>query len=117
LKIERAVIFPKKEVLYGKSREEFKLELLDKLKGRVQEAWLFGSITGDDFDPLRSDVDLIIITETDLPFIERWKKFKDIIQLSEKMDLLVYTPDEWGNLTIDTAGFWGSVNRQKVRLL
>jgi predicted nucleotidyltransferase len=41
-----------------------------------------------------SDLDLVIIQETDLPFMERLEKFYTKIQPEVAVDVLIYTPGE-----------------------
>ena len=59
---------------------------------------LFGSVAQG--DPVRefSDLDLVIVKETDRRFYDR---LKDVIQLVRPrvgVDILVYTPAEWASL-------------------
>lgn len=54
---------------------------------------LFGSMNRGDINS-HSDLDLLIIWKTTLPFIERSQVFYDAIQPNVAMDILVYTPDE-----------------------
>ena len=65
-------------------------------KYRVQRAILFGSMaTGD--ASRRSDVDLILIMETDKRFIDRYQGILQELTLAipgKSVDLLIYTPDE-----------------------
>ena len=65
-------------------------------KYRVQRAILFGSMaTGD--ASRRSDVDLVLIMETEKRFIDRYQGILQEITLAipgRSVDLLIYTPDE-----------------------
>ena len=62
------------------SKEELIDQLKTRLKDRVKEAWLFGSAARGAFHR-RSDVDLILVTETNLSFHERINEFADSIRL------------------------------------
>lgn len=42
-----------------------------------------------------SDLDLVVIVETDLPFHERTRRILDSVSPRVGMDVLVYTPAEW----------------------
>lgn len=78
-----------------------RLEKLDKLEDIIrriidayepQKVILFGSCARGDFVE-SSDIDLIVITETDKPFIKRLKDSAYIIP-DAGVDILIYTPDE-----------------------
>lgn len=45
-----------------------------------------------------SDLDLVIVTETDLPFFERLKQVLLLVRSDIGLDVLVYTPDEWEHM-------------------
>ncbi len=45
-----------------------------------------------------SDLDLVVIAETDLPFFERLKQVILLTRSNVGMDVLVYTPSEWEQL-------------------
>lgn len=45
------------------------------------------------------DLDLVVVAETDLPFYERMKQVLHLVHPKAGMDILVYTPDEWSELT------------------
>jgi predicted nucleotidyltransferase len=66
----------------------------DKLLDRVI---VFGSLVSGDVRA-GSDIDLVVVTRTDLPF---WKRLRDVrrrLQPRVGTDLLVYTPDEFAGL-------------------
>ena len=65
-------------------------------KGGAKKAILFGSYARGDADEY-SDIDLIIIAESERPFIERFKDYLDLWKVSpvKAMDVLVYTPQEF----------------------
>ncbi|RME88481.1 MAG: nucleotidyltransferase domain-containing protein [Candidatus Hydrogenedentota bacterium] len=111
------LVYLKQHVLFKLTKEEFMEKLKTELENRVEEAWLFGSITGTKFDPYKSDVDLILVTKTNRPFVERWKDFSDILNLARKIDLLIYTPSEWENLKKETNGFWKDVHKTRIPII
>lgn len=45
-----------------------------------------------------SDLDLVVVAETDLPFYERLKQAILLVQARVGMDVVIYTPDEWERL-------------------
>ena len=58
---------------------------------------LFGSLTDK---PLHewSDIDLVIVQQTKLPFFERTKQALQLIRPKVGVDLLIYTPEEFSSL-------------------
>ena len=87
---------------------DFEGLLAARLKGRVEAVYFFGSYGTPDFGP-SSDVDLILIAETDLPFVERPRLFNDLYALFPRLDLLVYRSEEFEPLLRESVGFWSSV--------
>lgn len=110
-------VLDREDPLAGLSREAFEERLRDLLRGRVQQAWVFGSYAED---TLRSgsDVDLFLETETTAPFTRRPLAFADLLDLGPTLDLLVYTPEEFATLTgKPAAGFWRTAIAQMRRLI
>jgi len=72
-------------------------ELLTPLliRKKAIKAVLFGSLA-DGKDSRRSDVDLMIVKETDKRFFDRFDEFSEINDLlrNRAVDLLIYTPQE-----------------------
>ncbi|HNR89123.1 MAG TPA: nucleotidyltransferase domain-containing protein [Spirochaetota bacterium] len=102
IKIER-------DPLFGMTRDEYVERLTRLLAGRVDAAYFFGSFTGVSFNRF-SDIDLILIRETDTPFPLRAIEFEDVLDLVPSTDILVYTRREFDKLTGPGAvGFWKSV--------
>jgi predicted nucleotidyltransferase len=103
--------------LHGLSLDEFTDRLKQILAGRVNSAWLYGSVARGDAGP-ESDIDIFIIAETELPFHERGRLFEDLRDFNVNIDALVYTPTEWKRLTSEpTVGFWQSAMREMVSLV
>ncbi|OPZ65703.1 MAG: hypothetical protein BWY85_00398 [Firmicutes bacterium ADurb.Bin506] len=46
-----------------------------------------------------SDIDLIVIRPTSLPFVHRADDLVDLFPPGTPVDLLVYTPEEWSHLS------------------
>ncbi|MFW6209630.1 MAG: nucleotidyltransferase domain-containing protein [Spirochaetota bacterium] len=87
------------------------------LKDRALAAYLFGSFNTDKFSR-HSDVDLFIITDTEVPFVERPLLFNDLLDAFPSLDILVYTPDEFRTLTSDPSpGFWSSAVSNMKRIV
>jgi hypothetical protein len=65
-----------------------------------------------------TDVDLILVKETDRPFNERPPEFDDLYDLGPELDLLVYTPAEFDTMMQNpSTGFWSRVATEKIRIL
>lgn len=103
--------------LKGNTPDAFVEKLVSLLSGRVIAAWIFGSFNTSRFSH-RSDVDLIIVEETDVPFIERPLLYDDLLDLFPRLDILVYTPREFEKLTSNPSpGFWRSVVAEMRRII
>ncbi len=64
-------------------------------KKDVKKVILFGSFAKGD-NSKRSDIDLIVIYNTEKKFFYRYKDFWDLYQkIPYQIDLLTYTPSEW----------------------
>lgn len=68
--------------------------LLDKLKAyQPHKVILFGSVARGDADA-ESDLDVIVIKETDESFVERLEAMAKLCPPGVHADILVYTPEE-----------------------
>ncbi len=106
-----------RDPLFGMSRDEYVNRLKNVLSGRVTEAYIFGSFTRDDFGRF-SDIDLILVCDTSLPFLERAASFHDLLDLVPTTDILVYTPSEFEYIMENAnTGFWKSVKAGMVRVI
>lgn len=59
----------------------------------AERAVLFGSYARGEADAY-SDVDLLIVCETPLPFLERFRLMGDVLRALPGCEMLVYTPAE-----------------------
>ncbi len=69
------------------------IQLLREHKN-LERILVFGSLAAGNVHPW-SDIDLVIIQETDLPFWHRLRAIRKLIQPKVGTDILVYTPEEW----------------------
>lgn len=61
-------------------------------------AWIFGSYARGTARA-GSDIDLIVVAPTDRPFVERFRDYLPAIaNVGIAVDLLVYTPEEFGRM-------------------
>jgi hypothetical protein len=52
-----------------------------------------------------SDIDLVVVQETQLPFIKRTRAIRQIIQPQVAIEILCYTPDEFARLCAERLFF------------
>lgn len=93
---------------------------LDALKQRLQphlqrarRAIVFGSVARGEADEW-SDLDLVIVTDTARPFLERYRDFEGIYDVWRRLDLLVYTPGEFAEMQREERPFIEHVLREGV---
>ena len=69
-------------------------------RNKVFKAVLFGSAASDT-ETKKSDIDLMIIMETDKRFFDRYDAFDEIAEImrGSSVDLLIYTPQELENIS------------------
>ncbi|KAA5806901.1 nucleotidyltransferase domain-containing protein [Thermoanaerobacterium thermosaccharolyticum] len=65
--------------------------LIDEYK--VEKIILFGSLAKNEINEW-SDIDLIVIKDTDKPFYERLEEVIEIVKPDIGVDIIVYTPEE-----------------------
>jgi predicted nucleotidyltransferase len=64
---------------------------------RALQAIVFGSVARGEADQW-SDLDLLIVADTTRPFLERYHDFEAIYDIWPRLDLLVYTPEEFARM-------------------
>jgi predicted nucleotidyltransferase len=69
-------------------------------KQGVIKAVVFGSFARKS-ESRKSDLDLMIIVESNQRFFERYESFNEIFELIKgpTIDMLIYTPDEFNNIS------------------
>lgn len=102
------IVFDERPSSNGWTKESFILALRQQLAGRVEKAFIFGSFATARFTP-SSDIDLILIVQSGLPFYERASDFVDLHDLYTPLDILVYRREEFDALLQEASGFWKSV--------
>jgi uncharacterized protein len=65
---------------------------------------VFGSVARGDADAF-SDLDLIIVADTTRPFFERFKDFAGLYDVWPRLELLIYTPEEFALLVEEERPF------------
>lgn len=72
------------------------LRLLTR-KDQPERILIFGSMVTGDIHSW-SDIDLVIVKQTDLPFFQRLREIRKLIRPKVGTDILVYTPEEFEQL-------------------
>ncbi len=67
---------------------------------RARKVIAFGSVARGQADT-GSDLDLIIVADTARPFFERFKDFAGLYDVWPRLDLLIYTPEEFARMTAE----------------
>jgi len=99
------------------SRDQIVAFLRSRLADKdVDAAYLIGSEAAGSADAW-SDIDIIIVQRTDLPFLERARRFADLFDLGLPVDVLVYTPAEFQALEEDPTAFWRTAGRQRIKIM
>ncbi len=58
---------------------------------------VFGSVASGEIKEW-SDIDLVVVTDTNLPFLKRIRQLRNLLQPKVSVDILCYTPDEFAHL-------------------
>lgn len=81
-----------------KLETELKLHLsLLREKYQPEQVWVFGSLAVGQTGAW-SDIDLVIVKETDSRFLDRTKEVMQLLRPRVGIDILVYTPAEFAQL-------------------
>src|SRR5262245_15013758 len=97
-------------------RRQLVRELTAVLKGRVHQAYVFGSYATNTATS-SSDLDLLLIAESRRTFFERFRDFTDIVERFAPIDMIVYTPAEWEAILRARRQFWLNAKRTWIPLL
>lgn len=93
-------------------------ESLDKvvkiMSSRAERISIFGSYAKRTSHDLFTDLDILIIMETDKPFLERVKEIYSMLALPVDADILCYTPEEFEKLK--KSGFFKMLLKEEVIL-
>ena len=109
------IVRKKISFLRERTKEEFIEELKKHFNSHVHEAYIFGSFWTSDFNT-DSDLDILIVTNSDLEFHDRYKLFPELYEFFKNdnvdFDLIIYTKAEFKKLIDEektsTVGFWSS---------
>jgi len=88
------------EIFKKKQTEEIEKTLnliVKKLKDKVERISIFGSVARGEAG-IFSDLDILIIMETNKPFLKRLEEIYSILEISVDVDIICYTPEEFEQL-------------------
>jgi uncharacterized protein len=79
------------------------IRLLTK-HGNPEKVILFGTLAKGQVHEW-SDIDLVVVEKTQLPFFQRLRKVRKLLQPEVGMDIMVYTPEEFTRLCAERPFF------------
>ncbi len=107
-------------IIWKKKAQYSQKQLIEYLKknliGRVQSVFLFGSYAQDKANS-ESDIDIIIVCETQREWPERHRDFANMIQQLGPVDCLIYTPEEWGNMLAEPSPFIKHISQHWLQVV
>ncbi|GAB6056899.1 nucleotidyltransferase domain-containing protein [Desulfonatronum parangueonense] len=71
-------------------------------KGNPKKVILFGTMAKGGVNEW-SDIDLVVVEETKLPFYQRLRKIRGMLRPQVGMDIVVYTPEEFEKMSSERA--------------
>jgi predicted nucleotidyltransferase len=92
--------------------ETLKDRLAPHLRG-ARTAIVFGSVARGEADEW-SDLDLVIIADTERPFLERYRDFERLYDVWRRLYLLIYTPAEFAAMRAEGRPFIEELLRDGV---
>ncbi|RMH87296.1 MAG: nucleotidyltransferase domain-containing protein, partial [Calditrichaeota bacterium] len=80
-------------------RSPFRYKIIRQIRDAIaayapERVYLFGSYARNEADDV-SDVDIVVIKETEEEFFDRMKQVVKLLNLPRAIDVLVYTPEEF----------------------
>lgn len=98
-----------------KAKLEAELERILALlpKHDVERVYLIGSFAAGDVKRV-SDIDLVVVQETDVKFVNRMNEFLFELKPRVGLDLLVYTPAEFEEITGRPGFLRGAIERGRL---
>lgn len=83
------------------------------IKYHPQKIILFGSLLKNKIEK-NSDIDLVIIKDTNKTFIDRAIEAALLTHPNLAVDFLVYTPEEYKQMSLENNYFFNEINKGKV---
>lgn len=104
------------------SIQDFSLdEVINFIRGKLSQrniisCYLFGSSATGETNPW-SDLDILIVTETKKPFIERPLDYQELYDLGISVDIIIYTPVEFKKIKESSSGFGLEMQKKMIKVL
>ncbi len=105
------MFFNKRKKILLRELKRIKKLLLDKYHPR--KIILFGSLVSGKVKT-NTDIDLVIIKDTEKPFIDRAIEVALLVRPNFAIDFLVYTPSEFKQMDLQNNYFFNEISRGKV---
>lgn len=105
--------------MFFNKRRRILLTELERIRGELitkyhpQKIILFGSLLKSRIKK-NSDIDLVIVKDTNKPFIDRAIEVALLTQPNFAVDFLVYTPGEYEQMSLENNYFFNELNKGKV---
>lgn len=105
--------------MFLNKRKKILLMELERIKGELiikyhpQKIILFGSLLKNRIRE-NSDIDLVIIKDTNKTFIDRAIEVALLTHPNLAVDFLVYTPEEYKQMSLENNYFFNEINKGKV---
>lgn len=93
---------PKRKKLLEQELTRY-LRLLTK-HGNPEKVILFGTLATGRINEW-SDIDLVVVEQTELSFFERLRRIRKLLQPKVGIDVMVYTPEEFNQLSAERPFF------------
>ncbi len=90
------------------------VRLINKYKSLFLKAFIFGSVARGENDEW-SDLDIIMVRRTNLPFPERGKEVLPLLTEACGADVLIYTPEEFERQR-QKKGFVQEVLKESIKI-
>ena len=111
----RSTTLPSVDAIVLQDRSLLAKRLRPHLAG-AKRALVFGSVARGEADEW-SDLDLVVIAETERTFFERFREFDELYEVWPRLDLLVYTPAEFGRMVEEENPFLLRVLEEGIEIL
>ncbi len=105
--------------LLKENRNKLIKNISDALKkhSEISEAYFFGSFANSTYNN-DSDIDLLIVANTDKIFTERNRDYAHLLNIYAPIDILVYTSEEFIKIQNDNEnGFWKKFKENNLKII
>ena len=82
------------------------------LRGRVREAFIYGSLESDAFGE-EEVIDLVLVVHSNEVLEIRHSNFADLDDLGVKLETVIYNPEEFKKLFIDNSNWKAKISQMR----